>query len=276
MTPIESWQTAISELSGERTDHVLVTVLATSGSAPRPAGTKMVVCTERTFDTIGGGQLEYEVIQAARRLLQDQQGGQVINHYPLAASVAQCCGGSVTVLFESFVYQLKVAIFGAGFVGHATAGLLHELAARVRLLDTRGQLPEGLDMNYERFEDARDAIQSLSPDTHVLIMTHSHELDYALVQTCLEQQRISIGLIGSSTKWERFKARLIRDGFDEGALARVRSPLGVPDIKRKEPLAVAIAIVAQLLQLETITQTDLASLSWRQVKASLVTGTTDD
>ena len=99
-------------------------------------------------------------------------------------------------------------------------------------------------------------------------MSHSHDLDYELVHACLRQQRMSIGLIGSTTKWQRFQARLRRDGVADAQLARVRCPVGVADVKRKEPYAVALSIVTQLLQLEPLVET--RSLTWQQVKSSLV------
>ena len=46
----------------------LVTVLATEGSAPREAGTKMVVWEGGQSGTIGGGNLEHQATSQARRM----------------------------------------------------------------------------------------------------------------------------------------------------------------------------------------------------------------
>ena len=262
------WQEALSQHAAAHTDHVLVTVLATSGSAPRDAGSKMLITAEHAHDTIGGGQLEQLVTRAARQMLSAKQAGQQIQHYPLAAAAEQCCGGSVTVLLESFVYSLQVAIFGAGFVGREIAGMLHKLDAQAIMYDSRPQI-RGLQQDeYVCSDDLCQTLCSLPPANHILIMTHEHELDYQLVQACLEQHRSSVGLIGSVSKWQRFQSRLLRDGASEAALARVRCPLGVPDVKRKDPYAVAVSIVVELLQLEPVLET--ATLSWRQVKSALV------
>ena len=101
-----NWRTALKFCAESGEPHVLCTVLAASGSTPREAGAKMVVTAERIYDTIGGGQLEHLVIEAARGSLADARSGQQITNFPLAAAANQCCGGSVTVLFESFVDQL--------------------------------------------------------------------------------------------------------------------------------------------------------------------------
>ncbi|KQV56483.1 MULTISPECIES: xanthine dehydrogenase accessory protein XdhC [unclassified Caulobacter] len=78
----------------------LVTVLATEGSAPREAGTKMVVWRGGQSGTIGGGNLEHRAADQARRML---EGGQVhfaIQDYPLGPLLAQCCGGRVRLFLE--------------------------------------------------------------------------------------------------------------------------------------------------------------------------------
>ena len=50
---------------------VLVTLTRVEGSAPREPGAFMVVATDRTIGTIGGGQLEYLATDRARRMLRD-------------------------------------------------------------------------------------------------------------------------------------------------------------------------------------------------------------
>jgi xanthine dehydrogenase accessory factor len=80
---------------------MLVTVVETAGSAPRDSGARMVVGQDGMFGTIGGGQLEFEAIAEARnRLVGAHESGIVT--YPLGPELGQCCGGTVTVLFESF------------------------------------------------------------------------------------------------------------------------------------------------------------------------------
>jgi xanthine dehydrogenase accessory factor len=81
---------------------VLVTVAATRGSAPREAGARMIVTSERTHGTIGGGHLEFEAIRIARDALGNASSGAWLARFPLAARLGQCCGGVATVLFQSF------------------------------------------------------------------------------------------------------------------------------------------------------------------------------
>lgn len=77
---------------------VLVTVAGTRGSSPRETGAKMIVTRTEIVGTIGGGQLEYECARIAWTMLDDCQSA--VRRFPLGASMGQCCGGVVDVLFE--------------------------------------------------------------------------------------------------------------------------------------------------------------------------------
>jgi xanthine dehydrogenase accessory factor len=90
----------------------------------------------------------------------------------------------------------------------------------------------------------------------VLIMSFSHAEDLDVVAACLLRQRARgdlpfIGLIGSASKWATFRHRLAERGFSESELAQVTSPIGVPGIEGKAPAVIAVAVAAQLLQLDT-------------------------
>jgi len=79
---------------------VLICVAACRGSVPRDAGTRMVVTGSNQYGTIGGGHLELEAIGIARRMLVDGERA-VLRRFPLAATLGQCCGGVVDLIFES-------------------------------------------------------------------------------------------------------------------------------------------------------------------------------
>ncbi|KHK93292.1 xanthine dehydrogenase accessory protein XdhC [Novosphingobium malaysiense] len=78
----------------------MVSVLATEGSAPRGAGTRMLVTVEGQQGTIGGGQLEFRAIEQARAILDHPRGAWRIQDYPLGPLLGQCCGGRVRLLIE--------------------------------------------------------------------------------------------------------------------------------------------------------------------------------
>ncbi len=82
---------------------VLVTILDVQGSAPRDAGTRMIIAPSGSFyGTIGGGRLEWEAIKHARQLLESTNAPCTQHVFPLGPQLGQCCGGSVRALFECF------------------------------------------------------------------------------------------------------------------------------------------------------------------------------
>ncbi|MFC0204060.1 xanthine dehydrogenase accessory protein XdhC [Novosphingobium soli] len=78
----------------------MVSVLASEGSAPRGAGTRMLVTAQGQEGTIGGGQLEYRALEQARALLDHAPGAWRVQDYPLGPLLGQCCGGRVRLLVE--------------------------------------------------------------------------------------------------------------------------------------------------------------------------------
>jgi len=90
-------------LLNEGKDFVLATIVRQQGSAPRSAGTRMLVAEgQQIFGTIGGGLLEARVMQAAATLLQGQPS--CILDVDLsnedAAAMEMICGGEVQVLLD--------------------------------------------------------------------------------------------------------------------------------------------------------------------------------
>src|SRR5207248_2604041 len=82
-----------------------------------------------------------------------------------------------------------------------------------------------------------------------VVMTHSHELDEKLIEVLASNKNFSrIGLIGSNTKWRRFKHRLENASLTPSMLDKVQCPVGVYKGKSKEPREIAISIAAQILQ----------------------------
>ncbi|HEX3982650.1 MAG TPA: xanthine dehydrogenase accessory protein XdhC, partial [Acidisoma sp.] len=232
---------------------VLVSVISAQGSAPREAGVKMVVSATDVWDTIGGGNLEFQSIKDARALLASDRLAPVVRDFPLGPALGQCCGGAAMVLFEPIRPAVwTIALFGAGHVGRAIAKLLGDLPCRLLWFDARtGIFPTGALPSNTHLSQSTDkvTITALPPGTAVLIMTHDHGLDFDLTEAALQRPDLSfVGTIGSETKRARFVSRLRRAGMDEAKLARFVCPVGLPGVGRKLPAEIAIAVAAQLLQ----------------------------
>ncbi len=259
------WLAAVERLRTRREAGVLVTVAVVRGHSPREAGAKMVVSAEETWGSIGGGNLEATAIDQARELLLDPTATPTMFTAKLSDKVpyghgVQCCGGEVNVLLEPLAVLPAVAIFGMGHVGLELARILARHDVDLHLVDSR---PDRLtDEALSALGDANARVYphhvpvlpelvlaELPPGTHVLVMTHDHAEDAALCDAALRSQHLgSIGLIGSSAKWTRFRQKLSDEGHDEAAIARITTPIGLPELTGKEPATIAVSVAAALLQ----------------------------
>lgn len=82
---------------------VLVTIIADQGSAPRGAGSQMLVGSDgRILGTIGGGAVEGKADAMARQLLNEQHSGCHLFQLHDAAkeNIGMVCGGDVQVQFQ--------------------------------------------------------------------------------------------------------------------------------------------------------------------------------
>jgi xanthine dehydrogenase accessory factor len=259
------WLKAVERLRAERRPGVLVTLVAVRGHAPREAGAKMVVSADTTWDSIGGGNVEATAVARARAILSAGDTAPATFTLDLSDKApgehgVQCCGGEVTVLLEPLGVRPAVAIFGVGHVGLELARILARHDLDLHLIDSR---PDQLDS--EALAPLADAdarvhvhheavlpelvLAELPPGTHVLVMTHDHAEDLALLDAALRGPHLGpIGLIGSSAKWTRFRSTLLADGHDPEAVDRIVTPIGTSALPGKDPATIAVSVAAALLQ----------------------------
>lgn len=250
------WSEALARLQAQGLAHVLITIVATHGSVPRAIGSKMVISETGCFDTIGGGNLEYQAIAKAREMLKSGQqhraNSQTIEEYPLAASLGQCCGGHVTLWFEQFASSgTTLQVFGAGHVGQALVPIMAQLPMQVQWIDNRvNAFPEEVPANIECiYHDEPDELLATAPlGSYVVILTHNHQLDLELCAAALRHPELGyIGVIGSKTKAKRFHYQLTQRGFSEAQLAALHCPMGLRDVGGKRPMEVAVSIAGELI-----------------------------
>jgi xanthine dehydrogenase accessory factor len=146
-------------------------------------------------------------------------------------------------------------IFGAGHVGQSLVRLLLDLGLfDIVWIDPRAEmLPGSLSADVRAVVSDVPAqwARAAPSGTRFVVMTHDHALDYELCRVVLQREDACwLGLIGSASKSARFRARLLRDGLPATVVSRLHCPIGVAHISSKLPAALAIAIAAQLLQLD--------------------------
>lgn len=274
-----AWIDAVAQLQQRGDAYVLITLLGARGSTPRDSGTKMVVAADTSFGTIGGGHLEHKAMAIAARMLAAKDEKQRIEHFPLGPSLGQCCGGSTTVLFESFpANSFNIALFGAGHVGRALAGILSQLPCRLHWIDSRdNQHPPQLAGNVQALvsDCAADEVSNMPAGSYYLIMTHNHQLDFAILEAVLRRGDAQyVGLIGSVTKWRRFQMRLEHKGYQQNAYSQVRCPVGLASVPGKRPIEVAVSVAGEIIaEQHAMQQTKPVQqgASWRELKKVLDT-----
>ncbi len=248
---------------------VLVKVTRTRGSVPRDSGSWMAVFPDALVGTIGGGHLEFQAVALAKDMLAGRvphPGSQTV---PLGPALGQCCGGVVELEYrlisdkdaEALLDELRprlqpVALFGGGHVGGALVNVLSDLPFELRWIDSRDEVfPANLpaQVKTEHSDPVHEAVMDLTPGSLVLIMSFSHAEDLDILAACLKRVRASadlpyVGLIGSASKWARFKHRLEERGFGSADFAHVTTPIGISGIDSKLPEVIAVSVAAQLLQ----------------------------
>lgn len=253
----------------ENREAVVVEVTQALGSAPREAGTRMLVSPTESIGTVGGGHLELKAIAHAREMLRTGELAPNTEHFPLGPALGQCCGGAVTLAYTPLdaaalekwptsppLFHLQ--LYGAGHVGRAIATLLATLDVRVDWIDEREEefaatttLGTAWPERIRRVcVDAVEAEVALAPPgAFYLVLTHRHDLDQRIAEAILRRGDAGFfGLIGSRTKRQRFIHRFEQVGIPAEAIARMTCPIGVPGVGGKEPERIALAVVAQLLQ----------------------------
>jgi len=281
-----------------------VVIAEIRGSSPREVGAAMLVWSDGQSGTIGGGTLEFEAANAARKQVQDS----VLSHHALGPDLGQCCGGAVKLLSEVYdtarlatldsetiarpvssgpdaltpmevkrvlatargqgvqpgsqliagwmiepVHQAQVPlwIWGAGHVGRALVDVLSPLPdLAITWVDTAPErFPDHIAEGVTPVPAADPAllVPHAPANAHHLVLTYSHALDLALCHSLLSHGFSFAGLIGSATKWARFRSRLAALGHSSAQISRITCPIGDPALG-KHPQMIAVGVAAYLLR----------------------------
>ncbi|MGB0438551.1 MAG: xanthine dehydrogenase accessory protein XdhC [Primorskyibacter sp.] len=145
-------------------------------------------------------------------------------------------------------------IWGAGHVGRALVSVLAPLPGfDITWVDTGPDRFPALPPQGVRILPAPDPLRAvaLAPTQAAhLIVTYSHTLDLGLCDALLGHGFGFAGLIGSDTKWARFRRRLTSMGHSPDHIDRICCPIGQKTLG-KHPQAIAVGVAGQLLTLQT-------------------------
>lgn len=241
---------AAGQLAGRGEPFVLVTVIKAEGSTPRDPGARMIWRPCGTIDgTVGGGQFEHLVRDAAEQHFRDRSAG--IEEFTLGRDADQCCGGRLSVFLEYVGSRQRAVVFGAGHVATALSRTLETAPFELVVVDERTEwnTPErhpGARRVTNWDEGVRLALER-PESTMACVMTCSHETDFELLRKLLAGSPPRfVGLIGSRSKRTSFFTRLAGSGVDSGKIEAIECPIGLGDMG-KEPMNVAVSIAGRLL-----------------------------
>ena len=244
---------------------ILCELTSVRGSSPRELGTFMLVGPDALFGTIGGGALEYMVIDHARRLIAEGRAEEAMD-VPLGPEIGQCCGGRVRVSLRYAEGKTRqqltdriaaeetalphVYVFGAGHVGRALAQFLAMLPVQLEVIDTRREeldlLPPGVKARAVAMPEA--VVRSAPDGSSYVILTHDHALDFLIAQEALARTDSPyVGMVGSRTKRARFASWFRAEGGDGKALERLVLPIGSQGLGDKRPEVIAALAAAEIM-----------------------------
>ena len=156
-------------------------------------------------------------------------------------------------LLERFGTRKQVlALIGAGHVGRAMIVALAPLDFSVVWIDPRkNEFPSIVPGDVRVVVAAEPAaeLKEVPDGAFVLVMSHSHALDFDVVLAALRARRFGyVGLIGSASKKARFISRMRQAGLAEVDIERLVCPIGIDGVTSKQPAAIAASVVADLLR----------------------------
>lgn len=235
----------------------LCTVVDKKGSAPRDPGAKLAVIGNRVIGTLGGGEFERLVVEAAKEALAEGRPRLVKFSFheggpPDAVSTGHLCGGEAEVFIDVLAPVPRLIIVGSGHVSLPVARITSVLGWRLVIIDDNPSTA-----TKERFPDAEEirvgepsdeiAKLSLSSGDLVFIAHGDAEKEYRVLKGLAGRRVRYIGLLGSRKKGAAILRRLKEEGADLSPLKGIfHVPAGL-DIGSDRPEEIAVSVVAEML-----------------------------
>lgn len=245
---------AVSDAVEKGIEVAVVTVLEVKGSSPGKEGSMMAVFSDGSIiGTVGGGALEYEIIQESLKAINKNSSCEKSFELTETGNLHMKCGGFVRVYIKIFAKREKLLIMGGGHLGAELYTLGKFLNKYVVIFDDREEF-----INKERFPKADELIfgkmeetvknYSIDENSYIIIVTRGHENDKQCLKAILDK-KISpkyIGMVGSKGKVISTYKELLSEGYSKEELKEIYSPIGL-DISNSEPKEIALGIMAEII-----------------------------
>jgi len=160
-------------------------------------------------------------------------------------------GEAAEIFIEAFPAPPRLFIVGATHTAIPLCRIAQEVGFEVTVVDAREvfaseeRFPE-VDALVRAWPDEAFEKIELTPDCHVVALSHDPKFDLPALALALRSQAGYIGALGSRPTHARRLEQLRELGFGEAELARIRTPVGL-DIGGRTPEEVALSIVAEMV-----------------------------
>lgn len=250
---------------------MLINIIKSSGSSPRTSDAMMIAYfdennNKKTLSTIGGGILEFKVLNDAFTLLETKSNDK--KNYSLtneeSGGVGMLCGGNVEIDFKYINKNNKeiienlikeenkknsnVYIFGAGHVSLDLVDILNKLSFNCIVIDDREEFANRFNnaIIVDDYENVFNKINITEKD-YIIIVTRGHSYDYIVEKNALKTNAYYIGMIGSSKKITALHNKLKEEEkYTDEMLKRVNTPIGM-QIGAESTEEIAVSIAAELI-----------------------------
>ncbi len=241
------------EIIEYRQKAALCIITETKGSTPRKTGSKMIVLDDLTvFGSVGGGELEYFVVQKSAEIIKLQKPKNF--NFQLKSDFKMACGGNVSIYIEPVKIPDQLIIFGAGHIGKALASFARKLNFKILIIDERKdifdsweKLPEYSFIN----EIYTKAIEKIIFDekTYICSATYQHTHDKEIAALCSQKKYAYLGIIASKNKAQKINNFLIEEKKIPAQIVKnIDMPMGIP-IACETPEEIAISILAKIIDI---------------------------
>lgn len=244
----------IVKVRAEGEEAALVTVISASGSTPQREGAKMLVRADGSIlSSIGGGNLEAEIIKEAVDVIKNGKPKRLGYNLTEKGGIGMLCGGNLDVFIEPISPVPTLFVFGGGHIALALARMANLVGFKIVVIDapelTKPQrFPEAeqtLAIDFAKaFSNSKLKIDKTS---YIIIATRDHKRDEVILERALKTRAKYIGIIGSKTKNKAIFTNLLAKGISQELLDKVYGPIGLK-INAQTPGEIAISILAEMIQ----------------------------
>ena len=238
----------------------MCTVIQTRGSTPGKETMRMLVRDDfSTIGSVGGGCVEADVIEVAKKVLQTgltETHSFTLNKIDSPES-GLICGGQLTVLIEAVV-QPTIVVFGGGHVASSITRIATEAGFQVRVLDDRPEFanhethPQAASTSSGSWAELIDQLRPVD-NLFLVIATRGHKADHEVLVALNELKTLPryLGLLGSKAKKSQLVKMLADAGVEEDFIRNIRTPIGL-SIGSRTAGEIGVSLVAELIKIKNL------------------------